>query len=1043
MRYLRMIITGVVLILFFLHFPVTENCMEKRILSGMDNSHQVANVLTNVEKRYLSEMDVPTWSIGDWWEYNITFNNTWPDTGEFLYLNGTIRYTVTGVERFPAADGNNYLAYNASISGESRGNAHYGENDLIINGDRFSKDSLTPGDMTGYRVFRVSDLAILKERSFMEGFVHLDGVGLKFNLTESMFDLSIVDVFDLPLTPGEQFNFSTRESRSFSLYLSEAGYYLKQYSEIFPFAYEMTTSASSQVTTSAGDFDAYRFSGTSMAPDDPSTMNHSYSPVVKSYVLQDLYRITSTDDENHSLLYTTMELLDYDVQDIGNTINIENDIALNGIPVKVSGSFSGYPHEDVVITFPYTGVEVETATDAVGGYFGQIVTPLTDDNSPSDQDAGSFGVCAYLKNDMNTLVTKSIIIVESDDEFPEADAGLDRTIDEDNVLIFNGSGSSDNIGIKNYTWSFMYDGSDIVKHGELTSFNFTLPGTYSITLSIMDYGNNADMDVFQVVVRDVTPPVSVVPFDIVIDEGTRVVFNGTGSFDPESGLIEAYAWCFDYNGSTISLSGELANHTFCIPGSYVVFLNVTDIAGNYDEDFFTITVNDITPPFAEPGHNITIDQHETVYFNASASYDNVGITDFYWKFVYNGTREILYGKDANYTFDLAGTYEVILNVSDEAGNWHASGMTVTVNDITGPVAYAGPNVTVDQGNVVHMDGGASTDNVGVVNYTWEFMYDDDEMFLYGMKINFTFATTGVYEIHLTVFDAAGNSDSCMFNISVIDVTPPIVPAGLNNDREVEEGEEVELNAGAWEDSGSSTLTYIWTFTYDNEVVTLHGNNPDFDFDIPGNYTITLTVVNEEGLSSTTLFHINIIDTTPDNEIKEKEMNFDEGEKLVIRVPDDFVDMDIVEYHWSYTDSNGEEIYFKTSNPELPVRYLDKGTYEITLTVKDKEGNTAKQVFTVKVGVTKSSGEEEKVEEVGDVFYFAVGGMVLLFLPVIIFLIYTFVKRGRKPEEELKKAKVVEAEVMEVETIEYYCLKCDGEIDEGDEKCAHCGYDFSE
>ena len=32
--------------------------------------------------------DVPTWALGDWWEYNITFNNTWPDTGEFLYLNG-------------------------------------------------------------------------------------------------------------------------------------------------------------------------------------------------------------------------------------------------------------------------------------------------------------------------------------------------------------------------------------------------------------------------------------------------------------------------------------------------------------------------------------------------------------------------------------------------------------------------------------------------------------------------------------------------------------------------------------------------------------------------------------------------------------------------------------------------------------------------------------------------------------------------------------------------------------------------------------------
>ena len=477
MRYLRMIMTCIVLILFFLPFPLTKNGMEKQVLSGMDNSPQVTNVLPREERRFSSETDVPTWVVGDWWEYHMTFNNTWPETGEYLFLNGTVKYTVMRIETFVAADGNSYLAYNVSLSGESRGNAHYGGNDLIVNGDRFSKDSLTPGEMTGFRVFRVSDLAILKERTYLEGFVHLDGLGLKFNLTESVFDLSMVDVFDLPLIPGEHFNFSTQESRSFSLYLSEAGYYLKQFSEIFPFACEMTTSPRTLVATPAGSFYAYTFSGVSMIPDDPSTMNHSYSPEVKSYVLQDLYRITATDDENHSVLDTTMDLLDYNVQDIDNTIDTESDIALHGIPIKVSGSFPGHENEDVVVTFPYIGTKVETITLSSGEYSAQITAPSNDDDTPSDQDVGSFGVCAYLKNDMSNLVTKSIIIVESDDEFPEADAGPDRTIDEDIVLIFNGSGSSDNMGIKNFTWYFTYNGSDIEKYGEFASFNFTLPGT--------------------------------------------------------------------------------------------------------------------------------------------------------------------------------------------------------------------------------------------------------------------------------------------------------------------------------------------------------------------------------------------------------------------------------------------------------------------------------------------------------------------------------------------------------------------------------------
>lgn len=74
-----------------------------------------------------------------------------------------------------------------------------------------------------------------------------------------------------------------------------------------------------------------------------------------------------------------------------------------------------------------------------------------------------------------------------------------------------------------------------------------------------------------------------------------------------------------------------------------------------------------------------------------------------------------------------------------------------------PVANAGPDQTVTSGEHVTFDGSGSTDDVGITNYTWSFVYGGNRWVLHGMVNNsFMFVQNGTYEVTLNVTDAEGN-----------------------------------------------------------------------------------------------------------------------------------------------------------------------------------------------------------------------------------------------------------------------------------------------
>ena len=359
----------------------------------------------------------------------------------------------------------------------------------------------------------------------------------------------------------------------------------------------------------------------------------------------------------------------------------------------------------------------------------------------------------------------TVVINVEDLEDPVANAGLDQTVDLETVVTFNGSASTDNIGVVNWTWVFDDEGAQTL-YEVAPTYAFNHAGTFTVTLTVKDAADHSATDTVVITVNDTAPPTAVAGPDQSVLPGTTVTFDGSGSYDNVG--ITSYTWNFT-DGTAKILTGIHPTYIFNNEGVFVVTMNVTDAAGNWALDTVTITVEvpDTEDPVANAGPDQTVDEGATVTFDGSASDDNVGIATYTWTFT-DGSAKIRTGQKPTYEFNNEGVFVVTLNVTDAAGNYDTDTVTITVEavDTVKPVAKAGPDQTVDVGDVVSFDGSDSTDNVEVVNYTWTLTYDDELKTLYGAEPTMEFEIADEYTVTLTVKDAAGNSHTDTVKITV-------------------------------------------------------------------------------------------------------------------------------------------------------------------------------------------------------------------------------------------------------------------------------------
>jgi PKD repeat protein len=199
-----------------------------------------------------------------------------------------------------------------------------------------------------------------------------------------------------------------------------------------------------------------------------------------------------------------------------------------------------------------------------------------------------------------TLVTADWQIVV-DATKPVANAGPDRTVNEDTQVTFDGSASTDNVGIATYVWTFT-DGTLKTLTGRNPTYVFANPGTYTVTLNVTDAAGNWATDTVVVTAsrviiepQDVTKPVAKAGSDKTAVEGKVANFDAGGSSD-NVGIV-SYEWNF---GDGTAGTGKTVTHTYTEPGTYAVTLTVKDAAGNSNTASISVTIQKDTDGDGSP-----------------------------------------------------------------------------------------------------------------------------------------------------------------------------------------------------------------------------------------------------------------------------------------------------------------------------------------------------------------------------------------------------------------------------------------------------------
>ncbi|NJL51980.1 MAG: PKD domain-containing protein [Hydrococcus sp. SU_1_0] len=189
-----------------------------------------------------------------------------------------------------------------------------------------------------------------------------------------------------------------------------------------------------------------------------------------------------------------------------------------------------------------------------------------------------------------------------------------------------------------------------------------------------------------------------------------------------------------------------------------------------------------------------------------------------------------------------------------------------------PVADAGADQTANEGSEVDFIGSfsdAGTEDTHTV--TWDFadgrglggfpherpVQEGDESTATTQSATHTYNDDGEYTATFTVTDNDGAVSSDELTVKVNNVAPTIT--NLTGEDEIKEGDAVNFSATAT-DPGDDTLTYTWNFGDDSEPVT--GTDAIHIYKDNGNYTVTLTVTDEDGGTASQTLDVTIANVAP-------------------------------------------------------------------------------------------------------------------------------------------------------------------------------------
>ena len=362
--------------------------------------------------------------------------------------------------------------------------------------------------------------------------------------------------------------------------------------------------------------------------------------------------------------------------------------------------------------------------------------------------------------------------------------------------------------------------------------------------------------------------------------------------DSKDSSLDFFWQQVDSSGYSITLSEtQIAQPTFTTPfvtaDTDLIFqLTVTDSLGKSSDANVTIKVVYNSPPSADAGKNQSVIENGSVALDGSASSDvedQASSLGFSWQQVdSSGYSVTLANSDTaqpSFTtpFVKADTDLIFqLTVTDSLGKSSDANVTISVVYNAPPSAHAGSDQKVNEGATVELDASASKDSDGSIkSYLWQQVDSSDyRVDLSATNIaqpSFTapeVATDTELIFQLTVTDNLGKSSTATVTITVIYNAPPSAHAGA--DKQVNESATVELDGSQSTDS-DGIIAVAWWQQIDSSghIVTLSAIDANLkttftapEVEADTELTFQLTVTDNLGKISTATVTITVLYNAP-------------------------------------------------------------------------------------------------------------------------------------------------------------------------------------
>lgn len=438
-----------------------------------------------------------------------------------------------------------------------------------------------------------------------------------------------------------------------------------------------------------------------------------------------------------------------------------------------------------------------------------------DSNSSTDDSPthiygseGEYTVQLSIESDQGcTDETTAVVTIY---ELPVADFTFDDVCDGETATFTNNSSISD--GGLYYTWTF---GDGDFSTDSNPDHTYDTDGSYSVNLEVESTVGRCLSDLTQSIDVFVRPEAEFNADNVCFDE--EVVFNNTTD---DLGETMDYSWNFDDGSSS---TDESPSHLYGAVNSYEVVL--TTNTANGCSDSFSQSV------FVSPLPNVNFSA-EDVCEETEVEFSNLtsissGSINYTWDF---GDGNSSTETNPSHLYAARGDYDVTLTASTTFGC--AEQITNSVSVSATPVADFEVDNVCDgqQSQFVNL---SSVESGIITSFEWDFGDGGNSILENPGKL---YLNAGTYEVLLKII-----SDNGCQAESTQDVTVYSVPLADFSVDGVCFGESIEIDNNSSVDGGS--LTYTWRL---GDGTSSSSASPSHTYDLPGTYTISLSVATNNG-----------------------------------------------------------------------------------------------------------------------------------------------------------------------------------------------------